>query len=212
MTQTHINRKNIDEMDKRYRVNFVNSLPGLKSLNLVGTTNAQGQENVSIISTLTHFGSNPPLLGYVSRPDSVERHTLSNIRELGHYTINHVAESFYKAAHQTSARYPRTVSEFDAVGLTSELRNDCKAPFVAEAAISMHMQLAELIDIPRNGTVLVLGEVLDVYIDDQLLGADGYIDLEAAGTVTGSALDGYHLPQKLGRLSYAKPDREPSFI
>ena len=123
-------------MEKRYRVNFINSLPGFKSLNLIGTINAKGESNLSIVSTVTHFGSNPPLLGYVSRPQSVDRHTLTNIHELGSYSINQVGADFYQKAHQTSARYLAEISEFDAVGLTEEYRDSHRAPFVGESSIS----------------------------------------------------------------------------
>ena len=37
---------------------------------------------------------------------------------------------------------------------------------------------------------------------------DGYVDLGAAGTAAISGLDGYHDTRHLGRLSYAKTDRE----
>lgn len=203
----HICRKSIEAMDKIQRVNLVNSLPGYKSLNLVGTTNGTGQTNLSIVSTVTHFGSAPPLLGYVSRPESVDRHTLSNILETGSYTFNQVGESFFKQAHQTSARYPREISEFEAVGLTPKWIEGIMAPFVAESSVTTHLKLIEKIDIKANGTVLVIGEVIDVYASENCLKPDGNIDLEATGTLAGSGLDQYSKPEKLARLSYAKPDQ-----
>ncbi len=204
----HITADAIVEMEKRFRVNFINGLPGFKSLNLVGTICPLGQANLSIVSTVTHFGSDPPLLGYVSRPETegAVRHTLSNLTETGVYTINHVGRSFYREAHQTSARYPREVSEFDATGLRPIWREGFRPPFVEASAIQMHLTLRDRIDIPANGTVLVLGQVTDVFCREDLLGADGDLDLMRAGTVTGSGLDGYFEAHKLARLSYAKPD------
>ncbi len=204
----HLSRDQIEAMEKRFRVKFINSLPGCKSLNLVGTVNGAGQQNLSIVSTVTHFGSAPPLLGYVSRPDAVDRHTLSNIIETGSYTLNHVAESFFYQAHQTSARYPREVSEFEAVGLTPEIRDGITPPFVAESPVQIHLRLVDRIEISANGTVLILGEVSDVFLDETFIEDDGNIDLEAAGTLAGSGLDGYFALKKLARLSYAKPDLE----
>ena len=208
----HIGSPQIEEMEKRYRVKFVNSLPGFKSLNLIGTVNRDGVHNLTVVSSVTHFGSNPPLLGYVSRPDSGERHTLSNILETGGFTINQVAEPFFKAAHQTSARYPEEVSEFEAVGLTPVLRNGLPAPFVSESPVSMHLSLLERVDIRSNGTVLIMGEVTDVFLDDSLLEKDGNVDLAKATTLAGSGLDGYYRPFKLARLSYAKVDQPLSEV
>ncbi len=70
----------------------------------------------------------------------------------------------------------------------------------------MAVQLAQRIDLQVNGTILLIGKILDVYLPDEIVGSDGFIDLEAAGTVTLSGLDAYHHTQKIARLSYAKPD------
>ena len=202
-----LTRADIDEMDDRYRVKFINSLPGFKSLNLIGTSDSSDQTNLCIVSTVTHFGSNPPLIGYVSRPDSVDRHTLSNIREMGCYSINHVSEEIYQQAHQTSARYRKEVSEFEATGLTPLWNDNKSIPFVAESPISIALSLVDTVEIPVNGTILVLGEVTEVRLAELLISSDGTIDLEAARTVSGSGLDGYFKTKKLARLSYAKPDK-----
>ena len=56
----------------------------------------------------------PALAGMILRPHSVDRHSLEYLLETGVYTLNQVHEGIHAAAHQTSARYPRAVSEFDA--------------------------------------------------------------------------------------------------
>ena len=67
------------KLPDRVRVQFINSLSGFKSANLIGTRNKVGQENLSIVSSVTHVGSNPPLLSVIFRPPSVERHSYENI-------------------------------------------------------------------------------------------------------------------------------------
>ncbi|MEO6901676.1 MAG: flavin reductase, partial [Bacteroidia bacterium] len=101
-------------LENRYRATFINSLGGFKSLALIGTRNGEGISNLAIFNSLFHIGANPPLFGFIVRPDSVERHTLSNILETGEFTVNHVREDFFEQAHQTSARYSNNVSEFEA--------------------------------------------------------------------------------------------------
>jgi hypothetical protein len=51
-----------------------------------------------------------------------------------------------------------------------------------------------------------------VSIPEASLEEDGYIDLEAAGTVTCSGLDSYHRTERIGRLTYAKPETMPQLI
>ena len=212
MNKVHLSESDIDAMDKLHRVRFVTSLPGYKSLNLVGTQDGSRHTNLSIVSSVTHLASNPPLLGYFSRPDSVERHTLTNIKKTKHLTFNHVNQHIFKEAHQTSARYPAEGSEFEAVGLTPEWKSEIPAPFVAEAHVSVHLELEEILPIPSSGTLLVVGRVRDVYLSENLLHEDGSIELQEALTLAGTALDGYYLPEQLARLSYAKVGLDPQEI
>lgn len=86
------------QMDKRYRTQLVNSMPGIKALNLVGTRDANGQENLAVFNSIFHVGANPPYLGMVVRPDSVDRHTWQNIQATGSYTLNAVGADFYGKA------------------------------------------------------------------------------------------------------------------
>lgn len=195
-------------LEQRYRAAFVNSLSGFKSVALIGTTNSLNQSNLAIFNSLIHIGANPPYIGFISRPNSVDRHTLSNIIETRYYTINHINENIYKQAHQTSARYPREVSEFDATHLTKDYKSGFKAPFVKESQIQLGVQFKERIPISTNNTILVIGQINQVYFPNNCLCEDGFLDIEKANTITCSGLDSYHTTKRLARLTYAKPNRE----
>lgn len=196
----------ITAMPQRYRVAFINSLSGFKSANLVGTQNRAGNTNLSIVSSVFHLGASPALMGMIIRPDLSPRHTLDNIRDLGVYTLNHVNTDILERAHQTSARYDSDTSEFDATGLTP-LWEACEAPFVQEASIRIGLVLREEKKLSINGTHLLIGEITHVHVPEDLVADDGYIDIEAAQTVTVSGLDSYHSTQRRCRLSYAKPGK-----
>jgi hypothetical protein len=60
-----------------------------------------------------------------------------------------------------------------------------------------------------NGTVFVVGEIVEINIPDGTIGEDGYVDIEEAGTIAVSGLDGYHETRRIARLSYARPGVEP---
>jgi flavin reductase (DIM6/NTAB) family NADH-FMN oxidoreductase RutF len=208
MVKTSINRDGISEMDKQKRINFINSLGGFKSICLVGSIDLEGKENCAIFSSIVHIGSNPPLFGLISRPAAFDRNTLENILETGFYTLNHINDSFFKQAHQTSARYDKGVSEFEMTGLESEFKNNFLAPFVVASNVQMGLKFIEKIEIPSNGTVLIIGEVLEVFYPENCLLEDGFLDIEKAETITCSGLDSYHKTIRLDRLSYAKPNKE----
>ncbi|MEM6298887.1 MAG: flavin reductase [Bacteroidota bacterium] len=197
-------------MEKFFRRYFFNSLSGFKSVNLVGTKSAAGQTNLGVFSQIFHIGANPPLMGMIVRPHTVERHTLENILETKFYTFNHIHADFYKAAHQASASYPRERSEFEAVGLTEAYSENEKfiAPYVGESWVQIGLELAERHDLSINGTIFLIGHVREVRVAETIISADGYLDLEEAQSVTCSSLDNYHTTQRLARLSYPKPDQE----
>ncbi|EOD81431.1 flavin oxidoreductase [Grimontia sp. AD028] len=208
----HFNIEALRQLEDRYRAKLINSLSGFKSANLIGTTDGKGNHNLAIVSSVFHIGANPPLVGMIMRPHTVTRDTLENILELGEYTINQVNVEIWREAHQTSARYEQQVSEFDEVGLTPEWVDEAKAPFVAESRLKYSLVLRESQTLEINGTVLVIGEINHVLVEDDVIAHDGYIDIEALETVAVSGLDSYHVTNRLGRLSYAKPDKKPDVI
>ncbi|MDD1783116.1 flavin reductase family protein [Enterovibrio sp. ZSDZ35] len=204
----HFNLEELGQLEDRYRAKLINSLSGFKSANLIGTTDGRGNHNLAIVSSVFHIGANPPLVGMIIRPHTVTRDTLENILELGEYTINQVNADIWKESHQTSARYEQLVSEFTEAGLTPEWLDGVKAPFVAESRLKYSLLLRESQTLEINGTVLVIGEINNVLLEDEVIADDGYIDIEALETVAVSGLDSYHVTNRLGRLNYAKPDKK----
>jgi flavin reductase (DIM6/NTAB) family NADH-FMN oxidoreductase RutF len=202
-----IKKAALADLDKRFRTHFINSLSGFKSVNLVGTKSESTGLNLSIVSSVIHLGANPALMGFIMRPASVPRNTYENIIETGSYTFNHILPEFYKQAHQTSARYPANVSEFEAVGLTPEFSEGFYAPYVQESRLKIGMNFLEEVPIQLNGTILIIGEIAEIIYPEDCQLEDGFIDLIKAETVTCSGLDSYHTVEKLARLSYAKKDK-----
>jgi flavin reductase (DIM6/NTAB) family NADH-FMN oxidoreductase RutF len=199
-----ITETDLIQMEQRKRAHLINSVGGFKSICLIGTFDLKGQTNLAIFSSIVHIGSNPPLISFIMRPDSVERHTLSNILDTGSYTINHLNAAIYKQAHQTSARYPKEVCEFDATGLGIEYKANCIAPFVKESNVQLELEFKQRIDLAINNTIMIIGEIKNIYFPENCMQEDGFLDIEKAGTITCSGLDSYHSTNSLARLPYAK--------
>ncbi|MEE4278739.1 MAG: flavin reductase [Halieaceae bacterium] len=200
----HLNRAAIEALAKDQRVALINSLTGFKAACLVGTVDATGRSNLAIFNSAVHIGTSPPLIGLILRPDSVPRHTLDNIRSQRVYTLNHVREDWLAAAHQTSARYARDESEFDATGLTPEYWDNFKAPAVGEALVRIGLTLREELAIRCNGTHLLIGEVMRVELPDAALLGDMALDAAAAGSIAVSGLNTYYRAQRIAQLPYAR--------
>lgn len=193
----------LDHWETHARIQLATSLPGIKPVSLIGTVDAAGHPNLAVFSSIVHLGSSPMLLGMISRPDTVERHTLANLTETGCWTINHLHPEILAAAHQCSARYPKEISEFDATGLTPWFEPGFPAPFVAESRFRIGLTLEDQIDIPANGTRLIVGRVARVQVDEHALSPDGSVDLTTLDAVASTALDTYFRVQPLARMPRA---------
>jgi flavin reductase (DIM6/NTAB) family NADH-FMN oxidoreductase RutF len=143
------------------------------------------------------------------RPVSVERHTYTNIKKTNYFTINHINKEIFRRAHQTSTRYDKEISEFDACGLTPEYTETIKAPYVKELKVKVGLKFLEEQEIKSNGTIFIVGEILELILPDDVILADGFVDVEKAGTIAIGGLDSYHDTKRITRLSYAKPGIEP---
>ncbi len=81
----------------------------------------------------------------------------------------------------------------------------CQAPFVAEAVIKIAINLEEKMDIPLNGTVLIIGSIIQVEINASWAGRDGFVALSEAEILISQGLDAYFIAKEIGRLAYARP-------
>ncbi len=204
-----IDKETLSQYESRYRALFINSLAGIKQAFLIGTKSKEGVSNLAIFNSLIHIGANPPLWGFVSRPDVVDRDTLKNILETKYYTINYVAASDFEKAHQTSAKYAREVSEFEACGFTEAYNSNFHAPFIAEAPIKVAMKFEEKMDITINNTILLIGSIEHIEVNESVISTDGFVALEKLNTLACSGLDAYYETRFIDRLSYATTDKWP---
>ena len=195
----------IKNFKKVYRLNMINSITGYKSANMIGSRSNSGNENLAIFSSVTHLGSNPPLLSFTLRPNTVPRHTYKNFRENKVFTVNHVTLYQIEDAHHTSAKYDEEISEFNQTALRPEYKNDFYAPFVKGSPVQLGCRYLNEYDIIENGCVLIVAAIEHIFIENQLLKDDGWVKLEDGDVMTINGLDGYALPKLQKRLDYARP-------
>ncbi len=190
--------------DRIPRLTLLNAISGYKTAALIGTASPGGRTNLAIFNQIVHIGANPPYLALVMRPLTVPRHTYANLKATGHWTINHVHPYMVADAHQTSADYPEDISEFDACGFTTEYSEALKAPYVRESQVKIGMQYVEEYPIAASGVVLVVGQIVEIFLPDGLVAADGMLDLGKANLVATGGLDAYYTGELLERLPYAR--------
>ncbi len=206
----HLTKTDIQNTPRIQRLNIINAITGIKPANLIGTISDKGETNLAIFSSVVHLGSNPALIGCISRPTGeIERHTYENILANGVYTINHVHRDFVKNAHYTSAKFERHQSEFAHCQLTPEYLDNFKAPFVKESKLKMGLNYRQSIPIELNGTVLIIGEIEHLIIDDQAIEGNDHINLSNIQTVGIGGLDTYYALNKIQQFPYARINELP---
>ena len=201
----HFTRDQINDLGKIKKINLINSCSGYKSANLIGTISKEGITNVAVFSSVTHLGSNPPTLGFILRPTTVPRDTYKNILESGVFTINHIFEDIIQDAHHTSAKYKETISEFDITSLEDEYHDDCIAPFVKGSPVQMEMKFIEEYHIKSNNVIHIIAEIKNLYVKDEIIQEDGFLNLSKAKVAAINGLDAYAIAKNNTRFDYQRP-------
>ncbi|MDT0675771.1 flavin reductase family protein [Autumnicola musiva] len=204
----HITSSEIKEMEKIFRLNLINSCTGYKSANLIATKSRNNGLNVAVFSSVIHLGSDPALLGFITRPTHVSGNTYKNIRESSCFTVNHVQENMIESAHQTAAKYDADISEFQKTGLEEEYLDEFFAPYVKQSTVKLGCKYLNEYEIKENSTTMIIGAIEHIYFDEEIQAPDGWLRLDDAGTVAVNGLDGYALPTLLDRFHYARPGQE----
>jgi flavin reductase (DIM6/NTAB) family NADH-FMN oxidoreductase RutF len=200
----HFNSTTINQWDKFYRTNFINTLSGFKSATLIGTVKPNGQPNLGLFSNVVHVGANPAIIGFINRPTAAAPHTIQNIQTNGVYTMNLMGQQYAQQTHAASTKIDDATDEFAYCNLTPEWQPNITAPFVQQAVVKYALSLLEIIPIKHNNTFLVLGTLTNAFVPQHLIEPDGFISLEKANTITTLGIDGYYTTTKNTRYQYAK--------
>lgn len=194
------------KMEKVERLNLINSCTGYKSANLIATKSTEGNSNIAIFSSVTHLGSDPALIGFIVRPTTVPRDTYKNIKETGHFTVNHITADMIADAHHTSANYEPGVSEFEKTNLEEEYKEEINIPFAKGSPIQLYCKYVNEYYIKENNTIHVIASIEKLFYDEDLRHEDGWLQIDKGNVVTLNGLDAYCLPKLIDRYQYARKD------
>lgn len=201
----HFKEKDFQNFNAQQRRNLLNKISGIRPVCLIGTADENENTNLAVFNSLVHIGANPPLLGLILRPTTVERHTYENIKKTGLYSINLSTVAMLDASHQSSAKYPKDISEFDATGLEAEWLDGFQAPFVKESPIKIGLSLEEEHFIKANETRLMVGRVEQLIIPENSIDPEDHLLVEDMDLLNVSGLDAYFQTEFLKRKDYARP-------
>lgn len=145
----------------------------------VSTEAEDGVFNLAPYSFFTVASTAPPVVQFTSvgRKDS-----LRNIEQTGEFVINIATVPLMEKVNASSAAFPHHTDEFTEVGLHAEPSERVRPPRVAEAPASIECRLHRVIEI--GDSFVVMGDVLAVTVDPEVLAEDGAPDFAALGAVS----------------------------
>ena len=206
-----LSKKEIEKSERKWRLNLINSVSGIKPANLIGTKSEDGIDNLAIFSSVVHLGSNPAQFGFVVRPISdVPRDTYVNIEQTKYYTINSISKNYIKKAHYTSAKFDKNVSEFEKIKIKKVIIDNFYAPFVKDSSIKIGLKHIESINLP-NKCKFIIGSVELLIFPDNSINKIGQIDLSSFSNVGISGLNTYYGLNILETFPYVRINEIPIF-
>lgn len=144
----------------------------------VVSQDAKGVLNAAPFSFFNVLSGDPAVvaIGIGNRKPGQAKDSRANIREMGEFVVNLVAESNAEAMNITGIEFDSSVDELAQAGLTPVPSARVKPPRIAESPVAMECELMQIIDLGESG--LVLGRVVAMHVRDEFVhdAAKYYID------------------------------------
>ncbi len=139
---------------------------------LVGTYDKNGKPNAATIAWGGVCSSKPPCVSVSLREAT---YTHGNIMERKAFTINVPSADQVEIADYCGVASGKNVDKFAAAKITAVKSEKVDAPFIQEFPLILECKLSNFIKIGIH--THFIGEILDVKIDESMLGEDGLPDI-----------------------------------
>lgn len=177
------------ELSVRERYGLMVGAIAPRPIAVVSTCSPAGDLNLAPFSFFTGLGSNPMTLVFcpANGRGGVEKDTLRNAKPVseggtGEFVVGVATSAQIRRIVATSEPLPHGESEFELAGLTPVPSQVVAPPRVAESPVSFECRTIQVIrtnDGRPGGGNLVLGEVVHLYVADEILDETGSLRAEA---------------------------------
>ncbi len=140
---------------------------------IIGTYDSAGRPGVMAAAWGGICSSRPPAVAV-----SVQRarQTYANLIERREFTISIPSADYVREADYFGIVSGRDTDKFAATGLTPVKSDLVNAPYVGEFPVALECRLLQTVEIGVH--TQFIGEILDVKVDESVLGEDGKPDIE----------------------------------
>lgn len=168
-----------------FKASVFNSVVVPRPIGWIGTLGPQGVANLAPFSYFNALSAAPPMVMFccnASHSEGGDKDTLHNTRARGEFSVNLVTWALREQMNVSSAPAPRAVDEFELAGLEKAPCQLIGAPRVAAAATSLECRVVRIVDLPTDESsgqinTMVIGRVLGVHVRDDLVDAQGRVDV-----------------------------------
>jgi flavin reductase (DIM6/NTAB) family NADH-FMN oxidoreductase RutF len=180
-----------------FRHNPFKALVAPRPIGWIATRDRNGAENLAPYSFFNAVSDEPLIVMFSS---GGEKDSLTFARDSGCFVAHSVSEAMFDTMNQSSATYPRGVSEIAATGLHSVDAEKVNAPRLVDAPSALECVVTQVQQpTDRDGKAssywMVFGEVVGVHIHEDYLTEAGRFDSTKAA-----------LMARCGYLDYAIAD------
>jgi flavin reductase (DIM6/NTAB) family NADH-FMN oxidoreductase RutF len=151
----------------------------------ISSLSTDGIVNLAPFSMFNQLGYDPPIVMFSgsNRPGTGQRKdSVTNVEETGEFVVNMATYDLREQVCATSQFVDPAVDEFELAGLTKLPSTLVKPPRVAESPIHLECIYHSTLTLPahRRHSIhhVVVGEVVGIHIRDDVIGADGKIDIK----------------------------------
>lgn len=165
---------------------------------LISCRNQEGLNNLITVAWAGTVCSEPPMLSVSIRK---ERYSYNIIKETGEFVVNLTTKKLAYATDYCGVKSGREVDKFKELNLTPLNASGVNAPLLAESPVNIECKVKKII--PLGSHDLFLAEVGAVNVEENLIDAEGKLQLEKADLIVYSHGHYYSLKEALGHFGYS---------
>ena len=159
-----------DDPNKPLKHSPLKAIISPRPIGWISTVDKDGRANLAPYSFFNAVMDHPSMVMFTSAGRKEDRDfgkdSVSNIRDTGEFVVNVVSDDLKDQMNITSGNYGADVDEFEQAGLTKGACELVKAPRVAESPASLECKLFQIVDLPGDGNVMIIGTVVGIHLRD----------------------------------------------
>ncbi|HUW64855.1 MAG TPA: flavin reductase family protein [Spirochaetia bacterium] len=149
----------------------------------ISTVGTNGVDNLAPFSQFQNLSYDPPYVMVAINQNTLgkRKDTAVNIEETGEFVYNMATYELREAVNRSAAEVGPEVDEFLLAGVNKVPSLRVKPCRVAESPVQFECVYRQTIRLPGKGSIgtvdIIIGQVVLVHIKDEVIGADGRLDV-----------------------------------